>query len=158
MNYREKFYEIYKQKWLRNNVGENELANAIMEEYKSDSNFQFKNGMYVSYFEFINNEYQDEEVMKFILNDDKLFEIYLREKDNKCEELIDKIIKDSDCEYYDRLDDFIRYTKGLECDDEFNVIIKENYSTQTLSLEEYLNTLTEEELEYIVGDEEDEEE
>lgn len=158
MNYRELFYKIYKEKWLRLNVSTNELVDYIYETEKGNYDYQFKNGMYVCYNEFVNNEYQDEEVMKFIIDNEELYQLYLEHKNDAKEELIDKILKGACDDYYDRLDDFIRYTNGLECDDDFNITIYDSYSKQTISLESYLNGLTEKELRYIIGEDEEEEE
>lgn len=159
MNYRQRFYEIYKQLWLRRNVSDSELKKAIMENYQNDKDFQFQNGMYVCYNEFINNEFQNEEVIKFILNDDELYEIYLKEKDNKKEILVDEIIDGSDCEYYDNICDYLQ-NNGLEWDDEFNIteINDMAYTKLSYSLREFLENLTIEELKYIIGDEDEEEE
>ncbi len=157
MSYRQRFYEIYKQMWLRLNVSDSELKKAIMEDYQNDKDFQFKNGMYVCYNEFLDMEFQDEEVMKFILNDDELYEIYLKEKDNKKEILVDKIIDGSDCEYYDSICDYLQ-NNGLEWDDEFNIIEINDmaYTKSSYSLREFLEGLDIEELEYIIGEDEEE--
>lgn len=157
MGYRQRFYEIYKLMWLRRNVSDSELKKAIMEDYQNDKNFQFQNGIYACYNEFIDNEFQDEEIMKFILNDNELYEIYLREKDNKKEILVDKIIDGSGCEYYDTICDYLQ-EKGLEWDDEFNIIEKNDmdYTKFSYSLREFLEDLDIEELEYIIGEEEEE--
>ena len=158
MNYRDLFYKIYKEKWLRLNVSTNELVDYIYEKAKGNDDYQFKNGMYVCYNEFIDNEYQDEEVMKFILDNEELYQLYLEHKNDVKEELIDKILKGSGCEYYDSLDDYIRYHCGYEWDDEGNVLIEESYSKQTISLESFLNGLSEEELKGIIGEDEEEDE
>ena len=157
MNYRQRFYELYKQMWLRENVSNEELKKAIMEDYEHDDDFQFKNGMYACYREFIDMEFQDEEAMKAILNDDALFEVYLRVKDDEKESLIDQIIDGSDCEYYDNITDWLE-NKGLEWDDDFNIIEIDDmsYSKNSYSLRGYLNSLSVEDLKYIIGEEEEE--
>ena len=86
-------YELYKDKWIREHIKEEQMHSTIVQYYVTlDYNnteredytlndfieeFGFAYGsMYCSFFEFIDNEYQDEQYIKELLNDSDLFTQY----------------------------------------------------------------------------------
>lgn len=82
-------YELYKLYWVEEHVSIHERASEIKRYYKDNCFVSFEewilingyNGsIYVSYDEFLDNEYQDEAYMKEILQDEELINLYLKDR------------------------------------------------------------------------------
>lgn len=83
-------YELYKIDWKTQHITPEIEMKSYKDFYKEDDNFfhyrkyvenvGYSNGeCYVSFSEFMNNEYLDEEYMKELLNDDELYNEYLED-------------------------------------------------------------------------------
>ena len=91
-------YELYKQNWIDThttrdvrmddirNWGETEIENddgtlaCTYEEYREEFGY-LGTGLYVCYEEFLDEEYQDREFMKELLQSDALISAYLEDKE-----------------------------------------------------------------------------
>ena len=85
-------YELYKQNWIDAHTTTKERLNSLANYYiESDEQDEeqlyedwlyevgFNGEIYVSYDEFLDNEYLEEDYMKEVLNNEILFKIYLED-------------------------------------------------------------------------------
>jgi len=151
MNYRKLFYNIYKENWIRENATSQEIAEYFYELTQGYTDYQFKNGMYVCYEEFIDNEYQDPVAMYGIINNEEIFKIYIQHRFDYKEKLIDLILYGCDDDIDEGYLDFIDNNSEYEKDDNGNITVFRGYSRISYTKEEFLNHLTEDELKEIVG-------
>lgn len=93
MNIKLLCYELYKIDWVRTHISTIRELNSLKKYYMNNNDLDYKNfmnsynnelntvgyddEMYVSFDEFIDNEFNDKEYIKSLLNDNDLYNQYL---------------------------------------------------------------------------------
>ena len=95
MNIKLLCYELYKIDWVRTHISAIRELNSLKKYYMNNNDLDYKNfmnsynnelntveydgEMYVSFDEFIDNEFNDKEYIKSLLNDNDLYNQYLND-------------------------------------------------------------------------------